>query len=88
LKFKKSITFEKQRKFKWNIYGEEMRTIAVLKGIEVHKRYISMEDTKTYCKRCAFLWDRKRLKVCDVCKEMLIPLLMHACDNVKKKVIQ
>lgn len=84
-KIRKSITYEKQREFMWNTYGEEMRTIAVLKGIEDHKRYISMEDTKTYCRRCAFLWDRKRLKVCDVCKETLIPLLMHACDECQKE---
>lgn len=78
-KIKKDITYAKQKEFMWNTFGEEIRTLAVLKGIEDHKRYISMEDTKTYCKRCAFLWDKKRLKVCDVCKDKLIPLSMHAC---------
>lgn len=80
-KIRKTITYEKQRDFMWNTYGEEIRTIAVLKGIEDHKRYISMKDTKTFCKRCAFLWDRKKLKVCDVCKETLINIALHTCDK-------
>lgn len=78
---KKSITRNKQEEFVWNTYGGEMRTLAVLKGIQDHKRYISMVDTKTFCKRCAFLWDKKRLKVYAVCKETLIILSMHACDD-------
>jgi ribosomal protein L37AE/L43A len=83
-KVKRRITYQKQQEYMWNTFGEEIRTLAVLKGIEGHKRYISMEDTKTYCKRCAFLWDKKRLKVCDVCKENLIDIFMHACDKCQK----
>ena len=63
----------------WDTFGDEIKRRAILKGIEEHKRYMSMEDTKTFCKRCAFLWDKKRKKVCDVCKDTLIPIERHAC---------
>jgi ribosomal protein L37AE/L43A len=80
-KIKRTLTYKKQQEFMWNTFGEEIRTLAVLKGIEDHKRYISMNDTKTFCKRCAFLWDKKRLKVCSICKENLIRIFLHACDK-------
>lgn len=31
--------------------------------------YKSLEDTATFCKKCAFLWDIKKKKLCNVCKK-------------------
>jgi len=40
---------------------------------------MSLKDTKIFCKRCAFLWDKKGKEICEVCKNTLIPLAMDAC---------
>jgi ribosomal protein L37AE/L43A len=58
---------EKQAYDAWNqtfldLYADQFRTEAILISIEEHQRYISCEDTTTFCKRCAFLWDVKRQK--------------------------
>ena len=76
---KKSMSITRLQKHIWEAYGPEIKKRAILKGIKEHKRYMSLEDTKTFCKRCAFLWDKKGKKVCEVCKDTLIPLVMHAC---------
>lgn len=76
---KASMRSKRMREHIWETHGPEIKKRAILKGIEEHKRYMSLEDTRTFCKRCAFLWDRKGKKVCEVCKDTLIPLSMHAC---------
>ena len=38
-------------------------------AIEQQIRYLSLKDTKTLCKRCAFVEDRTRMVLCAVCKE-------------------
>ncbi len=43
--------------------------LVVLKSIENHFRYMSLADTKTYCKRCAFVSDMTNFKLCQVCKK-------------------
>ncbi|WP_147534505.1 hypothetical protein [Bacillus marasmi] len=81
---KRGMANRRLQDYIWDTYGDKIRKKAILQGIEEHKRYISLEDTKTFCKRCAFLWDRKRKKVCDVCKDTLIPIQMHACYKCQK----
>jgi len=34
-------------------------------GFEEHDRYISCIDTKTFCKKCAFMWDINKKKLCE-----------------------
>lgn len=34
-----------------------------------HERYMSGKDTVTFCKKCAFLWDKHGLKLCERCRE-------------------
>jgi uncharacterized paraquat-inducible protein A len=81
---KQGLTTRKLQDYIWETYGDEIRKGAILKGIQEHKRYMSLENTQTFCKRCTFLWDQKRKKVCDVCKENLIPIVMHACYECQK----
>ena len=38
-------------------------------AIEQQIRYLSLKDTKTLCKRCAFVEDRTRMVLCAVCRE-------------------
>jgi len=42
---------------------------AVLAAIDQHTRYLSMKDTITLCKRCAFVADKTKLVLCNICKE-------------------
>lgn len=83
-KVRQGMANKRLQEYIWNTYGNEIKKRAILKGIEEHKRYMSMEDTKTFCKKCAFLWDKKQKKVCDVCKDTLIPIVMHACYKCQK----
>ncbi|MDQ0896251.1 MULTISPECIES: hypothetical protein [unclassified Paenibacillus] len=52
----------------WQTFEEKIRKEAILESISQHKKYISFEGTKTYCSKCAFLWDKKGMKLCDKCK--------------------
>lgn len=81
---KQGMTNNRLQNYIWETFGDEIKKRAILKGIEEHKRYMSLEDTKTFCKRCAFLWDKKRRKVCNICKDTLIPIEMHACYKCQK----
>lgn len=40
----------------------------VITAIEHHIRYISLQDTKTLCKRCAFVEDKTNMVLCNICK--------------------
>lgn len=59
---------KKIREKVWDLHSEEIRTYAIIKSIEEFERYISCIDTVTFCKKCAFLWDKKGMKLCDHCK--------------------
>ncbi|WP_137790955.1 hypothetical protein [Bacillus sp. E(2018)] len=78
---KNGMRHGKLRDLVWNNLEATIRKRAILKSIADHKRYMSMIDTKTFCKRCAFLWDKKRKKVCGICKVNLTSITMHACFN-------
>lgn len=41
---------------------EEVIRQALLKSIEQHERYMSCIDTQTFCQRCAYLWDLKKIR--------------------------
>jgi hypothetical protein len=41
----------------------------MIKALEHNIRYLSLKDTKTLCKRCAFVEDRTRMILCDLCKK-------------------
>ena len=68
---------------------DEIGKQAVLLSIEEHLRYMSLEDTTTFCKRCAFLWDRKGMRLCGYCREGWHPLdfsRCRGCSIAKEKV--
>lgn len=50
-------------------YDGAIHVQAVVRSIEEHVRYMSLEDTATFCKKCAFMWDQRQSKLCHVCKE-------------------
>jgi hypothetical protein len=36
-----------------------------------HDRYVSLVDTTTFCKKCAFMWDINKKKLCSQCKSYI-----------------
>jgi len=68
--------FEDYRSFT----DEVVLTQAVLISIEEHERYISCKDTTTFCKKCAYLWDMKKRRYCQECKDY-VSLYSRDCPN-------
>lgn len=67
----------------WKKNAEEIRKYAVLKGIEEHKRYISCIDTVTFCKKCSYMWDKNRLKLCSICGKHYHSFEYKCCINCR-----
>ena len=51
----------------------------VLQTIEDHLRYLSLADTATFCKRCAFNWDENKVRLCTRCQLNWQPLDAPSC---------
>ena len=66
---KKAIRNEKHEAYKTVVLHREhdYKRDAMLAWIKDLKRYLSLKDTKTLCKRCAFLEDMTDLKPCHAC---------------------
>ena len=62
-------TEAKQRRLNDFNEAHQVGKQAALLAIDQDIRYLSMEDTITLCKRCAFVADRTKMVLCDVCKE-------------------
>ncbi len=69
----------------WEERAEEIRKYAVLKSIEEHRRYIACIDTVTFCKKCSFMWDKNRMKICKVCGKHYHGFIYETCLNCKSK---
>ncbi|MCX6815639.1 MAG: hypothetical protein NT120_02195 [Candidatus Aenigmarchaeota archaeon] len=61
---------------------EEMR---VLTKEEVSKEYMTMNNTVTLCKKCHFLYEKKHMKLCQVCRQKYHTLRWDSCWNCHKK---
>ena len=44
-----------------------------------YEHYISGVGTATFCKKCAFLWDKKEMKLCGQCKTNYHPFHFYKC---------
>lgn len=63
----------KMNKQQWyNTFAKEMDETVMAEALRIafeqHDRYMSMKDTTTFCKKCAFMWDIKQRKLCEGCK--------------------
>ena len=45
------------------------------------RKYMSGEGTATFCKKCAFLWDKKDMRLCANCKEHYHHFRYETCFN-------
>ena len=66
---KKSIRIEKHRAWRRTILArkDDWMRDAMLAWIADMRRYLSLRDTKTLCKRCAFVEDMTDARTCRVC---------------------
>ena len=46
-----------------------------------YHKYISGDGTATFCKKCAFLWDKKEMMLCGKCKKNYHPFKYDRCFN-------
>jgi hypothetical protein len=65
---------------KQEVYAEVMRE-AVLEWIDGFEKYMSGEDTATFCKRCAYMWDQKGLCLCPNCSTEYTPIGSRECPR-------
>lgn len=65
------------------LYGKDV----VLKSIADSERYYSLKDTTTFCKKCAYLMDVKKLLLCPNCKDYLPALHILGCVPNSSDVI-
>ena len=75
---RKKNGLEIYRKFQ-DLFGEIYGKMAVLQWIGQNERYLSMIDTATFCKKCAFMWDVKKRRLCPECKSKWCPLTLPKC---------
>lgn len=74
----KSFSTKRKREFR-QLYGKQYGKEAVLISIEENRRYLSFADTTTFCGHCAFLWDKKGMRLCRRCHSNWHSLLYSQC---------
>ena len=50
-----------------------------------HERYMSGQDTQTFCRKCAYMWDIHGMKICRECNEKYHPIAYKTCQNCAKQ---
>ncbi len=83
LNVKKKIYKEKIKKLKEELYQYDIEKETLLELINDNIRYLSMEDVKTYCKKCAFLEDIRGLDLCPICKKNYKKTYYEKCYECK-----
>jgi len=62
-------------------FGPMVGREAVLESIEESRRYLSFADTATFCKKCAFAWDCKGLRLCTMCRSRWHSIIYPCCST-------
>ncbi|MFH1227002.1 MAG: hypothetical protein V1701_03740 [Planctomycetota bacterium] len=85
--WKKNIEQRDEHTLKWALFKlfkaenkSEISAKAMEKAQESHKQYMSGQNTATFCKKCAFLWDMKGQKLCPKCKIHYCYIFLPECD--------
>lgn len=74
---------EKCKELLFEEYGEQIEKETIVTVIDEYVRYISLEDTITFCKKCAFLWDKKGMNLCPICKSKYKKIYYDKCSDCK-----
>ncbi len=65
--------------------SEQINSRAELLSEENHQKYISMGGTVTFCKKCAFLWDMKHLRLCPECRTRYMKMEANRCFDCNER---
>lgn len=68
-KEKEVLYTEKINKIKQDRFKHEIEKNTLLELIDQYIKYQNLEDTVTYCKKCAFMKDINHMDICPVCKK-------------------
>lgn len=75
----KEDAFDAWNKVFRETFDEEIVTEAILESIADHRRYISLVDTTTFCKRCSDRWDQRKRRWCPECQDYSVLLIGTMC---------
>lgn len=64
-------------------YGRSIHALSKEISEKYHKLYMSGSGTITMCKKCAFLWDVKNMRLCQVCKKNYHKAQYPCCSECK-----
>lgn len=82
-----TIYKDKCKKLLFLKYGDLIEKETILTVIDEYIRYLSLKDTITLCKKCAFLCDIKGKNLCPVCKTNYKFIGMDMCYQCRNKRI-
>lgn len=82
-KIRNKIMHQRRDEYIKNNYITDINREACLEYIEESLRYLSCEDTKTYCKKCATNYDINGLNLCPVCKNKNKKINNKTCIECK-----
>jgi hypothetical protein len=57
----------------------------IVMALEQNIRYLSLKDTKTLCKRCAFVEDKIKMVLCNICKNKYHSVKYDRCSSCAGK---
>lgn len=73
--------YERELKKQFNADSALQREI-IERVIRGSIKYLSFDDTATFCRKCAFMWDKKRIKLCPTCHKNWIGIdSTDRCDE-------
>jgi len=64
---------------------DDQGTAAVLRLVRETREYLQFKYAVTFCKRCAFVWDKKGLRLCQACRTHWHILLEPSCKQCLAK---
>lgn len=82
-KVKNKIYKEKIKEKKELIYKNQIEKETLIQLIDEKIKYLSMVDTVTYCKKCAYLEDLKNQDLCPVCNKNYKTKYYEMCYECK-----
>lgn len=80
---KKKIYDEKIKVIKLKQYCSHRERETLLEVIEQNIKYQGLEETLTYCKKCAFMYDKNSMDLCPKCKAEYKKIMYDSCNICK-----
>lgn len=89
----KTITYQKIKEMVKDKYQREIDKKSMIDYLDATIKYLSFEDTKTLCKKCAYNQNINEKDLCPICKKNFKPIRYKTCvdclpDGVIKQKIK